>query len=662
MGGRGMGSMIKMGQGMMNDMGGSGTIMNAISNGDQQFLQNNGSNDGITTTNSIGMNYRDQLSKKVSIYGSYSYSHRNNAGTKIISQQNFNTHLINNQDNDFTNLSENHRFYFNLEYNIDSFNYLKVSPNVTYNAGNSISATNFDFLSNNSKTFDGFNYNNTRTSSPNVSGTILYNHRFHKRGRNMSLSLTGGNSVNNNNENYLSRSTRYPYMNPIIQLATTLYNAQENNNHSSGIRLTYSEPLSKIRSLDLVLSHNFSYMRNNKRDYTVDPSSGVETFNPFLSNDYQNDYYSDRINASVRTTQKKYNYTLGVSFQPVDLRGISLTKDSAYKPIKRVNVFPIARFAYNFTKTKSLSINYSGSAQQPSFSQLQDILDPTNAPYFSRGNPNLKPSVNHTLNLFFNNFNFITGKVIFTNVSVNIISNQIVNKVIRLDTAGSQLSTPENVNGYYNLNGFYNYSRPYKNRRYVLTLNGTINYNHNINLLDSTQTIGNNWIVNQGFNVEWNHKTWLEFGLGASYSVNSNRYNASSSQSKLQNSVYDAWSLTSNINIELPGSWVLKYDFDYTINNGLNGNVGIDPAILNASIEKQLFKKKNGIIKLQGFDIFNQNTNINRSVTSYAIIDSRTNRLNRYVLLSFTYRIQKFKGKRVQQKGLGSLMDMRINN
>jgi hypothetical protein len=426
--------------------------------------------------------------------------------------------------------------------------------------------------------------------------------------------------------------------------------------------MTYSEPLSKTRSLDFVASHNFSYARNNKRDYNIDPVTGAQTYNPFLSNDYENNYYNDRFNVSVRTTQKKYNYTIGISLQPVDLKGISLTKDSAYRPIQRVNIFPIARFAYNFTKTKSLNINYSGTAQQPSFSQLQDVLDPTNAPYFSKGNPNLKPSINHNINLFFNNFNFITGKVIFTNFAVSMIQNQIVNKVTKLDSTGSQLTTPENVNGYYNMNGFYSYSRPYKNRKFVFTLNGNINYNHNINLFDSSRSIGNNWVISQGFNFEWNHKDWLEFGVGVNYNVNSNRYSSTSAKSNLTNSSYDAYAFSSNINIDIPKNWVLKYDFEYTINNGLTGSVATNPVILNASIEKQLFKKKNGIIKFQGFDLFNQNTNINRSVTSYAITDTRTNRLNRYFMLSFTYRLQKFKGKQPQPKGLGDLMRMRTGN
>ena len=86
------------------------------------------------------------------------------------------------------------------------------------------------------------------------------------------------------------------------------------------------------------------------------------------------------------------------------------------------------------------------------------------------------------------------------------------------------------------------------------------------------------------------------------------------------------------------------------MNNGLTGNVSKNPVIMNASVEKQLFKTKNGIIRLQAFDLFNQNSNITRSVTANSIIDTRGNKLNRYFMLSFTYRIQKFSGKQSQQK------------
>src|SRR5205085_5530422 len=120
-----------------------------------------------------------------------------------------------------------------------------------------------------------------------------------------------------------------------------------------------------------------------------------------------------------------------------------------------------------------------------------------------------------------------------------------------------------------------------------------------------------------------------------------------------------SWMFNSNISIELPKNWIIKYDFDYSVNNGLTGSVGKNMAILNASVEKQLFKKKNGLIRFQGFDLFDQNSNISRTVTSNSIIDSRSNRLTRYFMLTFTYRIQKFKGKQPQSKNPVNLLQMK---
>jgi hypothetical protein len=81
------------------------------------------------------------------------------------------------------------------------------------------------------------------------------------------------------------------------------------------------------------------------------------------------------------------------------------------------------------------------------------------------------------------------------------------------------------------------------------------------------------------------------------------------------------------------------------INNGLAEGVNGNIALLNASIEKKLFKKQNGFLRLSGFDLFNQNKNISRTVTANSITDTRVNRLTRYFMLSFTYRLNRFAGQ-----------------
>jgi hypothetical protein len=649
-GNRGATSMMRSGMAVMSNAGGMGGMRNIDAS-----AFNGGNNNGISTTNSFGFNYRDQWSKRISVYGSYSYNHKNTSQLQNSSAQNFyeNNIFINNQDVNNLTKGNSHRFTFNFEYQVDSFNYLKISPSFNYSGSDANNLTIFDYLEmNGTKTSDGSNKNITGSDAPNLAANILYNHKFRKRGRNFSASINLGTSQSNSEQDVTNLSYQYtsPGAGPhnLFQFID-----QENDNYNYGIRFTYSEPLNKYQSLDFSYSHNLNYSRNNRKTFNVDSASQVKTLNNFLSNDYENDFYNNRIGLSLRTTKKKYNYTIGLSLQPVNLQGNSITKDSAYQTIRRANIFPIARFVYNFSRTKTLNFSYNGNATQPSFSQLQPVQDLSNQQNISMGNPNLKPSMNHNMNLSYNNFNFVSGKVLFTNISFSTIKNQIVYNSIDKG-AGRQLSIPENVNGYYNLLGFYVYSRPYKNRKYVISVRGTANYNHNINLIDSIRNIGENWVLSQGLNFEYNYKEVLELGTGISYSLNDVHYKNKTGKplNTLQNSSSNAWTLSSNMNLNITKRLVLKYDVDYTINSGLASSVSRNQVIMNASLEQQLFKKKNGILRIEAFDLFKQNSNINRSVTANSIVDSRTNRLTRYFIATFTYRLQRFAGQQVQGPGM----------
>ena len=148
----------------------------------------------------------------------------------------------------------------------------------------------------------------------------------------------------------------------------------------------------------------------------------------------------------------------------------------------------------------------------------------------------------------------------------------------------------------------------------------------------------------------------LELGTGVSYSLNDNKYKSADKSKTLtgfQNTSSNAWTLSSNMNLNLSKTLVLKYDFDYTINSGLAASVSRNQAIMNASLEKQLFKKKNGIIRLAAYDLFKQNSNISRQVQGASIFDTRTNRLTRYFMATFTYRLQRFAGQTIQNRGPG---------
>jgi len=608
--------------------------------------------DGINTTYSIGTNYRTDFGVKNSFYGSYSFTRRNSVGNTNVSQQNFfeDKTFVNNQNKDFDNWTNNHRVTANLELNLDSFNYIKISPQFTYGGNKNQNLGSFEYFEdNNVMTSEGFNRDSALSQTPNFGTNILFNHKFRKRGRNFSANVNFGFSNTDLNDDLINFTRSYDtsFAGGHIDLNQNQLIDQYNKNHNYAIRMTYSEPIMKDRFLDITYSHTNSYSSSDRKTYLFDPATGDTLLVNALSNAYENTFIYDRAGVNIRTVKKKYSYSFGVNIQPVYLKGYSLTKDSAYTPQHQVNILPVARFTYNFSKTKSLGFNYNSSASQPSFTQLQPVRDITNPQYQTQGNPNLQPQFSHNFNLLYNNFNFISGRVLFTNINVNLIQDRIVNNNISLGEKGAQLSIPENVNGYYSVTGFYAYSKPFENRKYVVSLNGSANFNHDVGLVDSAKNVGYNWIAWQGANFDFNYKDWLELGVSGRYSLNSTRYTIS------QQNRYTSTALVigSTMRADLPGSFTLRYDFDYTINQGLADNVEKNLAILNASIEKVILKKKNGFIRVSGFDIFNQNSNISRQVNGNSIIDTRTTRLTRYFMLSFTYRLNRFTaGQQGQQQ------------
>ncbi len=604
-------------------------------------LGNFANNDGIATTKSIGLNYRDEWGPKVSAYGSYSFSRRGTSTIKNVSQQNIfkDSSSTNIQNSDDYTINDNHRFSFNIEYKIDSFNYIKFNPSISYNESTSDNFSDFLFLGNNGiKNNDGTTKQAGRSSAPNVNGNLLFNHRFARRGRTLSLNLSGGKSSTEATNDYQNLSTLYFPNNSSFDIDLYQHIVQDNNNHNYGIRASYIEPLSKKNSLEFNYAYNKQFTGNDKETFNVDPVTGVKTYSEGLSNIYNNVYITNKFGLNFRTNEKKYNYTIGFAVQPASIQSNSVTGKYDYTQ-HLLNYYPVIRFAYNFSRSRSFNINYNGNTNQPGYNQLQPVADSSNPQYITIGNPNLKPEFTNTLSLRYNNFDFITGNVFFSNISFSFTKDKIVNNVIDKGF-GRQETRYQNSDGFYTVFGFYNFSKPIQNRKYVFNIGGNVTYNNNVSFVNYEKNKGTNWLAGQRFATDIKIKKWLETTLGINYSLNSSKY---SLQTQINtNTNVSTWTLSNSSRFFFPKNWKFSYDIDKSLNSGYASNVNSDPLIINATLEKALFKKQNASIKLQAFDLLNENISVNRSVTSSAITDTRTNRLGRYFMLSFVYRLNKF--------------------
>ncbi|WP_431295149.1 hypothetical protein [Pedobacter sp. P26] len=105
-----------------------------------------GGGDGINTRNALGINYKNEFSTKLSADAAYNFNNnKNNTISTTYTQsvlQDAGQNPINRLENANSisrSNNNNHWFGGNLEYKIDTMNYLKISPNFSYsnNSGNS---------------------------------------------------------------------------------------------------------------------------------------------------------------------------------------------------------------------------------------------------------------------------------------------------------------------------------------------------------------------------------------------------------------------------------------------------------------------------------------------------------------------------------------------
>ncbi len=367
-----------------------------------------------------------------------------------------------------------------MEYKPDTINYLKVTPTFSYGGtrSNETDDNNLNFTDNpaQSSVYTTNSYGNS--DAPTFGITALFNHRFHKHGRNLSINVNFSSGKSDQYQNitntFAPGTTQNAPGGEVINtnsLTTTI-----------GTTLSYLEPIGKHDYLEFNYSFSHSHTTNDKLTDTLDIVSQLSYPVDSLSTRYNYNFTTNRFGLNYRFVEKKYNYTLGIAAQPAVLDGYSpLTGNNTHE--STFNIIPTARYVYNFSRSQAFSLNYNGSSSSPTFTQLQPTTDLSNAFYPVQGNPFLKPQFNNNLSLRYNQFSFATGNILFINFAAQKIDNQIVTNTITYADKNTILTQYLNADGYYNVSGGVTYAKPWENRRYTLTFNGTVNYTNGISYL-----------------------------------------------------------------------------------------------------------------------------------------------------------------------------------
>ncbi|MFD2583099.1 outer membrane beta-barrel protein [Pedobacter vanadiisoli] len=626
---------------------------------------NSGGSGGITNTNAAGLNFADTYKDGTQFQASYFFNKANSESIQNSNTQNLlGTGTTNiSQDLDNTTDRINHRFNFMVDTKIDPSLSIKIQPNLTYTETDGNSVTNYtrDFIT---SLTTGLQRNTTTAATPAVSNNLLIRKSFKRRGRTLSLNVN--TSINDNDGTNLNYRNEKITINGVSRDSLT---NQLNNTTSHSLnntaRVVYTEPLNKTLSVEFNYQNGYSNSDSQRDVFNYNPSTlQFDIVDNTFSNIYNNRTLTNALGASLTTTEKKYNWNIGVAAQQTNRVNTNLTTG-----LKRtqnfINITPSAQFRYNFSNRKRLFINYRGSTTQPTIDQIQPIPDNTNSQTIYVGNPALKPSFNNQLRINFNNFNIENGRFFFAGLNLTQTFNSIGNSVAQLPSGIQQVSYI-NVDGVYAGNANATWSLPLMaERKLTLNISGNGAYNRNVNYIvpqggtTSVKNITNSYTISNSYKLVTNvDKFDLTGGITGSYT------HSTFSAQQSANTQFYTINPSFDVSYVLPGNIRLAMDIDYFRNFGGGDLYNQEYTILNPYISRQFFKNR-GTFKFSVNDALNQNTGVSRTATGTSITDLNYNVLKRYYMFSFTYSLTRIGGRNMSgdmqmpgQRGGGGRMRM----
>ncbi|NOS93782.1 MAG: TonB-dependent receptor, partial [Cyclobacteriaceae bacterium] len=623
-------------------MGGGGRVSLQIDGNNTNGVPLNfgGRQNGIMTNYAGGINFNKDLSKNTQLTSSYFYNRLDQDIRQKTNRINYlpnGTTYLFDQNSSQINTNDNHRINLNIDHKIDSANSLKFSNSLTYSESSSRSITK-------SQTFDPSNVlqnesdrnNNNSQIATNLNSSLLLRHRFAKKGRSLSANLTLGISQTDA-KSILNSNNQFFGTNPGVQ-EVDQRSVQSNANQSYGGTLTYIEPLGGRKYLET--SYNYRINKNQADRKMYNEKGAAGTLIDSLTNNYNSNYVYNRPGFNFRLNRTKFNIAVGASYQNTRLEGTLYSmKTKQFTSIERTfeNFLPVLRFNYDFSNFKHLRLDYETSMQEPTIQQLQPIVDYSDPLNLSSGNPQLRPGYVHSISAnfttfdpakFINFFGFVTG--VYTTNAIS--TSQTINPSNFVRT-----TMPVNVSDNLALNANFSFGFPVKKLNSRFNMGPTANYSNGINLLNEKENRTKQTTVGGSIRYNYTFKEILIVDLSANLSKQQTQYEFN----QKQNQSYFNKTYTAEVNLTFLKNYQFNSTFNYYTYTSETTNFSQEIPILNLGLSRFLLKNNVGELKIGVNNVLDQSLSVNQTATANYLQQTTYNNLGRYLMVSFTYALNK---------------------
>ena len=649
-----------------------------------------GGRQGLTANKMVGANLNYEKKDKLKIDGSVRWNHTDGDTWSKSSTENFYSAELSSFGNSVKqNFSRSNQWnaQMRLEWQPDSMTNIMFRPNARYNSNDgensSESATfnenqnPYDYVADplselntligrgivkNFNVQDGISY----SDSKNVGGMLQFNRRLNNSGRNITVQLNGNWSEGTSK----SMSNNYVYLfTNSDTTVTNRYSLTPQDNWSYSIRTTYSEPIMRQVYLQFSYRYNYSYTKSDRKTYSLtdvnymgitpqyrnwdaylgmlsNPLDYYEDTNLSRMSEYKN--YNHTLEMMLRIVRKAYNLNVGFQVLPQKSHFIQDYQGVHADTTRTVtNITPTLDFRWKKSATGQLRFTYRGRTQQPSMSDLLDIVDDSDPLRITRGNPGLKPSFTQNFNLFYNDYFQKHQRAVMTFVNFSTTSNSVSNKTTYNSETGGTITRPENINGNWNGNVGFMFNTALDSAAFFNVNTFTnLSYNHNVgyvsvnNISDSQESVTKSLGIGERLAASYRND-WLEIELNGSL-------NYTRSRSELQpNNNLDTWQFSYGgmVGITAPWGTALTTNLNMQSRRGYADNsMNTNELIWNAQVSQSFLRGNALTISLQLYDILHEQSTFSRTITAMSRNDTEYNAITSYGMVHVIYRLNLFGG------------------
>lgn len=600
---------------------------------------------GEVTTHSGGLNFSNSwgAKDKLTLSSSYFTYFSKGLGNRFSNVQDINqddvlrTDEISNRNSD----NQAHRFNFKVEYHPDSLTDLTFRSNAilnyTTNINNREFNSSFDLTG---KINEGNQFLNQRNSTPAFFGELSATRRL-KKGS-IIIGLNG--SQNTFNSNWLNQSLINNYNVGVVDITDLNQQAaQENKSQNYSVAVNYIRPI-----VDKKLNGNIAYIRNEGK---VEAEQLTLSYNPLnntydvvvpdFSNTLENHTWTQTARLGLIYNRTEWTYNFGLGFQETGLDASSFSSTGLNTnniDKKYYNILPRLNISFRNKNKHTLQLNYNANVNLPSVNDLQPVQNNSNPLYQRIGNPDLEARKSHRMSVNFNTFSADNNKYWNGYFLVNYTLDDVGNNINYVD--GVQYVKPVNVDGNYYVNAGTFFGQPTKLKGMRMGYGINLSLSHNTSFINDEKNITNRYNIGPNANLSYDIDDKLNAGiyLGVQYSKVNN-----SQPGAIDNKYFNFYN-SASLSYEFIKNTRLSAELNHNgaagRSDGFNNNV----FLLNSGIE-QYFMQRRITLALKGFDILNQNTNIDRTVNGSRIEDIRFNSITRYFYVSLNYKITKVGSK-----------------